>query len=135
MDATSNVIHAAGGIVRRATPEGVRIVLVHRPMYRDWALPKGKVNRGEAPESAAIREVMEEAACRAAIVRELGTTEYLFRGRRKSVTFWLMDLVEELPFTPNPEIDAISWQTPEEALRLMDYAQERELVKQAFPST
>jgi 8-oxo-dGTP diphosphatase len=104
-------------------------------MYSDWALPKGKVNRGEAPESAALREVMEEAACRAAIVRELGTTEYLFRGRRKSVTFWLMDLVEELPFTPNPEIDAISWQTPEEALRQMDYAQERELVKQAFPST
>jgi 8-oxo-dGTP diphosphatase len=104
-------------------------------MYRDWALPKGRVKRGEALEAAALREVLEEAACRASIVRNIGTTEYLFRGRKKSVTFWLMDLVEKLPFAPNREIDALAWLTPEMALRQMDYAQERELVKLAFSST
>ena len=135
MHSGKNVIHAAGGIVRRFTPDGVQIVIVHRPTYRDWALPKGKIKRGESSAQGALREVLEEAACRAAIVREIGTSEYQFRGRRKSVTFWLMDLVEELPFTPNPEIDAVAWLPPEEALRKMDYAQERELVKQTFPST
>jgi 8-oxo-dGTP diphosphatase len=134
-DRPGGEIRAAGGIVRRRSPEGVELVIVHRPTYRDWALPKGRLNAGETPEAAALREVMEEAACRASIVRPLGTSRYQFRGRRKIVMFWLMDVVEEFPFTPNPEIDALLWVSPEEALRRLDYAQDRALVKEAFSLT
>lgn len=134
-DRRGGEIRAAGGIVRRTSPSGIELVIVHRPTYRDWALPKGRLNAGETPEAAALREVMEEAACRASIVRSLGTSEYQFRGRRKIVMFWLMDVVEEFPFTPNPEIDAVLWVSPEEALRRLDYAQERALVKGAFSLT
>ena len=35
-------VRAAGGIVLRPAPEaGWQVLLVHRPRYDDWSLPKG----------------------------------------------------------------------------------------------
>jgi 8-oxo-dGTP diphosphatase len=125
-------ILAAGGILQRRVGTDVEIAVIHRPSHNDWGLPKGKVNPGEALETAALREVLEETACQASIVRFVGKSEYPFRGRMKSVSFWLMELVEEHTFQPNDEIDAVGWLSPRDALQKLDYAQERELVKQAF---
>ena len=49
-------IQAAGGVVLR---DG-RVVVVHRPRYDDWSLPKGKLDAGEHALTAAVREVAEE---------------------------------------------------------------------------
>ena len=51
------MIRAAGGVVLR---DGC-VLLVHRPLYDDWTLPKGKLDEGETWEEAALREVAEEA--------------------------------------------------------------------------
>ncbi len=106
--------------------------MIHRPSHNDWGLPKGKLNPGEGLETAALREVLEETGCQSLIVRFVGKSEYPYRGRMKSVSFWLMELVEEHPFHPNDEIDAVEWLSPRDALRKLDYAQERDLVKKAF---
>jgi len=132
MAETRSHIFAAGGILQRKAGSGVEIALVHRPSHDDWGLPKGKLNSGEVLETAALREVLEETACQSRIVRFVGKSEYPYRGRMKSVSFWLMELVEEHPFTPNEEIDALAWSSPRDALKRLDYAQERELVKKAF---
>jgi 8-oxo-dGTP diphosphatase len=125
-------IVAAGGILQRKSGTDVEIAVIHRPGHNDWGLPKGKVNPGEGLETAALREVLEETACQSSIVHFVGKSEYLFRGRMKTVSFWLMELVEEHPFHPNDEIDALAWLSPRDALQRLDYAQERELVKKAF---
>ena len=39
---------------------GLEVAVVHRPRYRDWSLPKGKLDAGETWEQAALREVEEE---------------------------------------------------------------------------
>ena len=50
-------VRAAGGVVWRETARGdVEIVLVHRPRYDDWTLPKGKLEPDEHPVLAAVRE-------------------------------------------------------------------------------
>jgi len=47
---------AAGGVVWRRTKNGnVEVLLVHRPKYHDWTLPKGKLDDGESAEEAALR--------------------------------------------------------------------------------
>ncbi len=128
----ASLVLAAGGILQRKGGSGVEIAVVHRPGHNDWGLPKGKVNPGEGLETAALREVLEETACQSRIVRFVGKSEYPYRGRMKSVSFWLMELVEALPFHPNDEIDVLAWLLPRDALLKLDYAQERDLVKKAF---
>ena len=60
-----NVIRAAGGIVCRSNGNGkTQIVVVHRPAYDDWTLPKGKIEPEETPEDCALREVREETGLR-----------------------------------------------------------------------
>jgi 8-oxo-dGTP diphosphatase len=125
-------ILAAGGILQRKAGRNVEIAVIHRPGRNDWGLPKGKAHPGEALETAALREVLEETACQSRIVRFAGKSEYPFRGRMKSVSFWLMELTDEHPFHANEEIDQLVWLPPREAMKKLDYAQERDLVKKTY---
>ncbi len=83
----SERVEAAGGVVVR---DGM-VLLVHRPRYDDWTLPKGKLDPGESFEDAALREVEEETGLRCRLVRELPSTQYAVSGRPKLVRYWLMD--------------------------------------------
>jgi 8-oxo-dGTP diphosphatase len=120
----SERVGAAGGVVVR----GGQVALVHRPRYDDWTLPKGKLDPGESFEEAAVREVEEETGVRARLVRELGTTNYEVKGRPKVVQYWLMDVEHEGPFVPNDETDELRWVARDEALRMLTYDRDRELL-------
>jgi len=120
----SDRIEAAGGLVVR---EG-QVALVHRPRYDDWTLPKGKLDPGESFEQAAVREVEEETGLRARLVRELPSTTYRVGGRPKIVRYWLMEVDDDAPFAPNDETDELRWVRPDEALRLLTYDRDRELL-------
>ena len=138
-DATTETVHAAGGVVRRDRDDGgaagEEIVLVHRPRYDDWSLPKGKLEPGESFEAAARREVEEETGLRCELGPELSPVEYRDRkGRPKLVRYWLMDAAETArPFVPNSEIDRLCWCSPDDAVRLLSYEHDRELVRSLYP--
>ena len=61
--AVGDRVEAAGGVVVR---DG-KVLLVHRPRYDDWTLPKGKLDPGESFEDAALREVEEETGLRCSL--------------------------------------------------------------------
>ena len=47
-------VEAAGGVVTRGRAgAAVEVLVVHRPRYDDWSLPKGKLEPGETDEDAA----------------------------------------------------------------------------------
>jgi 8-oxo-dGTP diphosphatase len=122
-------VHAAGGLV--LDREG-RVVLVHRPRYDDWTLPKGKLEPGESFEDAALREVEEETGLRCRLVRELPAVEYTdAKGRPKLVRYWLMEVEDEVGFVPGNEVDELRRLPLDEALALISYDRDREVLRAA----
>ena len=54
---------------RTAADGSTEVLLVHRPKYDDWSLPKGKRDPGETDEQCAVREVEEETGLRCRLAR------------------------------------------------------------------
>ena len=126
----SREVRAGGGVVWRQGSRGLEVLLIHRPRYEDWSLPKGKAKEGESDEDAALREVEEEVGLRCELGPELATTRYLdAKGRPKTVRYWAMELpagaepitgdgVDEWRWVPLGEADDhLSWSRDEDVLR------------------
>jgi 8-oxo-(d)GTP phosphatase len=125
-------VEAAGGVVTRRSPAGaVEVLVVHRPRYDDWSLPKGKLQPGEQHVDAAIREVEEETGWDVAVGHELRAVRYRDRhGRPKHVRYWNMTPLRSRPFTPNEEVDEVRWLSLDEAATLLSYDLDRRLLEQ-----
>lgn len=121
-------IHAAGGVVVR---DG-KVLLVHRPRYDDWTLPKGKLDEGESFADAALREVEEETGVRCTLGRELPSTMYIVGTRPKVVRYWLMTPETQRPFEPNRETDELRWLSRDEAMSLLSYDRDRDVLAAAL---
>jgi 8-oxo-dGTP diphosphatase len=121
-------IRAAGGIVWRQTPDGREIVLVHRPAYDDWSLPKGKADEGEADEQTALREVEEETGLICRLGPELPTTHYHDRhDRPKVVRYWAMTPVGG-NLGGHHEVDQAEWVPSDQARDRISYPRDREVI-------
>ena len=122
----TDVVHAAGGVVWRPGPSGEpEVLLVHRPKYDDWSIPKGKREDGETDEECALREVEEETGLRCELGPELVGTSYLDRkGRPKEVRYWVMTPLDGA-FEPGDEVDAVSWLALDEASGRITYPHEQ----------
>ncbi len=104
-------IIAAGGVVWRRDINGeIEVLLVHRPRYEDWSLPKGKLEEGEALISCAYREVLEETGLSIKLGPFIGSVEYYVPDGLKRVSYWSASLVEDKSaFHANEEVDQILW--------------------------
>lgn len=126
------IVRASGGLVVRRGDGGLEVLVVHRPRYDDWSLPKGKRDPGETDEQCAVREVEEETGVRAALDDELLPVAYVDRhGQPKVVRYWRMRVLDQRPFVPNDEIDDVTWLPIDEAARRLTYPFDRELVASA----
>jgi 8-oxo-dGTP diphosphatase len=122
-------VRAAGGVVWRRDEDGeIEVLLVHRPKYDDWSLPKGKLAPGEDDVTGALREVEEETGCRCEIVRPIGSVSYRDgSGTPKTVEYFEMRPVSG-SFDPGDEVDAIAWLPVPQALDRLAYEHDRDFL-------
>lgn len=113
------ILEAGGGVVANENQE---ILTMFR---RDsWDLPKGKIDKGETKEAAAIREVQEETGLN---VVELGDflleTNHTYKSRKgKRIikrTYWYKMTTKEIDLEPEIEedIELCEWMTAEAFLK------------------
>jgi 8-oxo-dGTP diphosphatase len=131
----SNFVRAAGGLVWRTDNGQLEILLIHRPRYQDWALPKGKLKNDERWEEAALREVAEETGLSTRLDGFAGVLFYMVKENRpKVVLFWNMyaigpaspDLISDTP----DEVSEVIWLSVPVALQRVSYDDEKGLIQQ-----
>jgi len=95
----------------------------------------GKKATEKQIQEAAIREVAEEGGVEANIVDKINTIKYYFTVNNKTiskfVTFFLMEWQRDLPEGHDEETSEIDWLPFGEALKLLDYENEKELLIKA----
>jgi 8-oxo-dGTP diphosphatase len=128
VSAATDDILAAGAVVWRPATDGVEVVLVHRPRYDDWSLPKGKLDPGESMATAAVREVREESAVAVRLGPWLGDVRYAIDGGHKLVRYWAAEALAVHDFSPNDEVDELRWVSPKTAVDLLSYAHDVDVV-------
>ena len=125
---------SAGVVVFRP---GKRVLLVHRPRYDDWSFPKGKLDPGEHPAAAAVREAEEETGLHVRLGPPLTGQRYpIAGGRMKSVAYWTGRAVGDddvSGYRPNAEIDQVAWFEYDDALEQLSYDYDRDTLAQARP--
>ncbi len=129
---------SAGGIVVDEQGRTVIIIPTRRAASgaRVTALPKGHIDPGEDAETAALREVREEAGIEAEIITKLGDVRYWYQRAGKSipkqVSFFLMRYVGGHTDDHDDEVETARWVSLEEAERLLTFQGERDMVRAAI---
>ena len=109
-------VQAAGGCV---TDERTRLLMIHR--LGIWDLPKGKVDKGEAANAGALREVREECGLnRLELMKRLCETWHTYerKGKQhlKRTDWYLMrgTNTEQLIAQSEEDISEVRWMDAEE---------------------
>jgi 8-oxo-(d)GTP phosphatase len=128
----SEAIQAAGAVLWRRAAGRVEVLMVHRPRYDDWSLPKGKRESGEHVLLTAVREVEEETSVRPALGPRLRPAKYLVNGRSKRVDYWSAASSGD-EAAPSHEIDAVSWLPLAQALSRLSYPHDADVIASLQP--
>ncbi len=127
-------VRAAGAVVTR---KGGDVLLVHRPKYDDWSFPKGKLDPGEHPITAAVREVAEETGLDVRLGPALLAQRYrMSNGRMKAVDYWTARVIgsdDVSGYRPNAEIDCVEWVPWSAAMQRLTYPYDRATLTEARP--
>ena len=130
---------SAGGVAFRYTDSEPEIAIVCMKPKLRWQLPKGIVDEGESPEETAVREVREEAGVETTRRGLIETIEYWYRSVRnkqpvryhKFVHFYLLEYRGGDVADHDHEVEEARWVPFDEALRMLEFKSEREVVEKA----
>ncbi len=127
----STPILAAGAVLwRKNAIAQIEVLLVHRPRYDDWSLPKGKVEAHEELITCAYREVLEETGFDVTFGPFLMDVEYFVAEGLKRVSYWSARVTNpDKVFHANSEVDQVGWFTLEDSLTQVTRESDREVLE------
>jgi 8-oxo-dGTP diphosphatase len=123
---------AAGGVVWRERRGTRQVLLVHRPRYDDWSLPKGKLTQHEHVLLGARREIEEETGLQVVLGPPLGLQRYEVHKNgataQKLVHYWAAEPLSDADFRPNDEVDQVSWLPVDKARNKLSYPRDVDIL-------
>lgn len=147
---------SAGGVVYKKKGGEIVFLLRQSSLYNDWSLPKGWLddeNDGTKPgpmtlgktkpkeedlQRAAMRETREEAGADVELEKKLKSIRFWFFDKEKNrvcktVIFYLMKYLSDLPQGHDNETSEIKWVTLEQAKELLGKRKsEYEVLSEAY---
>ena len=130
---------SAGGVVFRGDKGQIEVVIVSVGGQNRWQLPKGMVEKGESPETAAVREAREEAGVSSEVVQLIETIEYWYAGLdngirvrfHKRVHFFLLRYVSGDTKDHDWEVNEARWVPIDDATSQLAFDNERRVMERA----
>lgn len=130
---------SAGCVVYRKTSSHAEVALIQPRDRKAWALPKGLIEQGEAPEHAAQREAREETGLSGDIEAKIDTIKYSYMAKWekpptrvfKIVTFYLCKCTGGDPSQHDGEVDRVEWFPIDQAIKTASYPQEKTIIRKA----
>lgn len=109
-------IHVVAAIIKAVDEKGKPIIFATQRGYGDfkdgWEFPGGKIEEGETPQEALVREIKEELETEITVGELIDTIEYDYPTFHLSMDcFWAEILSGELVLT---EHEAARWLTKDE---------------------
>ncbi len=125
---------SAGGVVVFGNA-----ILLLRKFNGDWVLPKGRVEKDEQIQEAALREVREETGVDAKVERYLGEIHYTYKenwdetNRIHKTVHWYMMKSKNMDTVPQKEEGFVEakYIHMDKAVEIAKYHDEREIIKVA----
>ncbi|MFP7707356.1 NUDIX hydrolase [Trueperella sp. LYQ141] len=134
-------VRAAGAIVWRRRGRKIEVLLVHRPTWNDWSIPKGKVKGVETLPECCVREIKEETGVDIVLGIPIDVQRYrLPGGKRKEVRYWLAQELSEahllrarpaIKRAPRSEVDKVIWCDVRTARKKLSTAADRTTLEKA----
>ena len=130
---------SAGGVAFRRRGSLLRVAIVSVGERGRWQLPKGIVGKGETNETAAMREVREEAGIETERLSLIDKIEYWYfsveRGERvrfhKFVYFYLLRYESGDVRNHDHEVNEARWVGLDEAREMLAFASEKKILERA----
>lgn len=122
-----NAVLGAGGLVFSDDNE----VLIVQYQDGSWTYPKGHIEENEEMEVTACREVLEEAGVEATIERKLGVSHYVNHKGIPREVHWFVMRAASTEVILEDTFRSGGFYGPQEALRLLNFEEDRQLLRQA----
>lgn len=132
---------SAGGVAYRRAGGELEIALIATRSGTRWQLPKGTCENEETSEQTALREVAEEVGLLTACECFLQAIEYWYWDTyrkdtpelvHKRVDFYLLRVIGGELSDNSIEVDGTAWFRLEEALKVLTFLGERDVVQAAM---
>lgn len=107
------MIHVSAGIIEA---DGLILLcqrLPREPHPLKWEFPGGKVEDGETPEEALIRELTEELSIHVTGLKKIVAYPYCYEGR-EAITLHFFQILSFAGRIQNKAFHAMKWTPPEE---------------------
>lgn len=120
-------ISHAGAVAFREHNGATLFLVVSSSDGAHWVLPKGHIEAGESPETAAIRELKEEAGVIGRIDKSLSIQKFRQRGREIVVKYFLVSTLE---VQKPDESRMLRWEDEQSASALLSFKEVRAALRE-----